>query len=126
MNAEDMVPVPLGCFEEKGDDTGNRLCVAPGTKQMFSKHLGLSLLLPWALTNAPDPALRVHKSIPLGLAGLPRLHDVELYPLTFQTEASNPDCWEVPFNKLGNFQKILPLLLGASHLAGSNPGDMSI
>lgn len=94
---------------------------------MVSKHLGLSLLLPWALTNASlDPAPQVHKSMPLGPAGLPRLHNVELYSLTLQTEASNPDCWEVPFNKLGNFQKILPLLFGASHLVGSNPGDTSV
>lgn len=62
-----MVPITLGCFEEKGDDTRNRLRMAPGTKEMFSKHLGLSLFLPRALTNASaDLAPQVHKSITTG------------------------------------------------------------
>lgn len=73
--------------------------------------LGVSQTPPQALL------LRGHDSTPLGAAGLPpprppALHKVTLSPLAFQSEASNPGCWEVPFHNLGNFQKILPFSLG--------------
>lgn len=102
--------------------------MVPGTKQMFTKHLGLPLLfISWALAyTPPDLASQGHKSTSLGPARLPPLHNMELSPLAFQAEASNPGCWEVPFNKFGNVQKILSLFLGASPLTGSNPGDTRI
>lgn len=115
-------PIMEGCSEVRREDTGSTLRTESGTKQMLNKRGSPGSH--HRISRHPEPFPTAAPSWASSAPGRGRpAPNMELNPLGLQAEATNPGCW-CAFNKLGNFQNILSVLLRAPHLSGNNPADL--